>query len=54
MVFERADGLADEEREIRLCGVFDDEGHGFRKRVNRIEASEAYLQFLDTYLRAMP
>jgi dipeptidyl aminopeptidase/acylaminoacyl peptidase len=31
--------------------VFDDEGHGFTKRVNRIAASEAYLQFLDTYLR---
>jgi dipeptidyl aminopeptidase/acylaminoacyl peptidase len=31
--------------------VFPDEGHGFRKRDNRIVASEAYLQFLDTYLR---
>lgn len=31
--------------------VFDDEGHGFTKRVNRVAASEAYLQFLDTYLR---
>jgi len=31
--------------------VFPDEGHGFRKRDNRIAASEAYLQFLDTYLR---
>ena len=31
--------------------VFDDEGHGFTKRVNRIAASEAYLKFLDTYLR---
>lgn len=31
--------------------VFPDEGHGFTKRVNRVAASEAYLQFLDTYLR---
>jgi len=31
--------------------VFPDEGHGFTKRVNRIAASEAYLKFLDTYLR---
>jgi len=31
--------------------VFDDEGHGFSKRKNRIAASEAYLTFLDTYLR---
>lgn len=31
--------------------VFPDEGHGFRKRENRITASEAYLKFLDTYLR---
>lgn len=31
--------------------VFPDEGHGFTKRVNRIAASEAYLNFLDTYLR---
>jgi dipeptidyl aminopeptidase/acylaminoacyl peptidase len=31
--------------------VFPDEGHGFRKRDNRIAASEAYVQFLDTYLR---
>ena len=30
--------------------LFEDEGHGFRKRVNRITASEAYLQFLDEYL----
>ena len=30
--------------------LFEDEGHGFRKRVNRITASEAYLQFLNTYL----
>ena len=31
--------------------VFPDEGHGFTKRDNRIAASEAYLKFLDTYLR---
>lgn len=31
--------------------VFDDEGHGFRKRANRIAASEAYVRFLDTYLK---
>lgn len=30
--------------------VFPDEGHGFRKRSNRITASEAYLGFLDNYL----
>ena len=31
--------------------VFDDEGHGFTKRENRIEASEAYVSFLDQYLK---
>jgi dipeptidyl aminopeptidase/acylaminoacyl peptidase len=31
--------------------VFDDEGHGFRKRENRITASEAYARFLDRYLK---
>jgi len=30
--------------------LFEDEGHGFRKRVNRITASEAYLQFLNLHL----
>lgn len=30
--------------------LFPDEGHGFRKRENRIAASEAYLRFLDDYL----
>ena len=31
--------------------VFPDEGHGFRKRNNRITASEAYVNFLDKYLK---
>ena len=31
--------------------VFPDEGHGFRKRDNRITASEAYLMFLDRFLK---
>ncbi len=31
--------------------VFPDEGHGFRKRANRITASDAYVKFLDTYLK---
>jgi dipeptidyl aminopeptidase/acylaminoacyl peptidase len=31
--------------------VFDDEGHGFLKQKNTIAAQEAYLKFLDTYLR---
>ncbi|MBO6766471.1 S9 family peptidase [Maricaulis sp.] len=30
--------------------LFPDEGHGFRRRENRIAASEAYVSFLDTYL----
>lgn len=30
--------------------LFDDEGHGFRKRINRVTASEAYLSFLEKYL----
>ncbi len=29
--------------------LFEDEGHGFRKKENRITASEAYLSFLDQY-----
>jgi len=32
--------------------VFDDEGHGFANKENRIEAAEAYRDFLDRYLRA--
>lgn len=31
--------------------LFDDEGHGFSKRENRVEASEAYLSFLNQYLK---
>ena len=31
--------------------VFPDEGHGFKKRENRITASEAYVKFLDRYLK---
>ncbi|MEM7729139.1 MAG: S9 family peptidase [Pseudomonadota bacterium] len=31
--------------------LFDDEGHGFRKRENRITASNAYVDFLDEYLK---
>ncbi|RMA82543.1 S9 family peptidase [Umboniibacter marinipuniceus] len=30
--------------------LFPDEGHGFRKKANRITASEAYLSFLNEYL----
>ncbi len=31
--------------------IFPDEGHGFRKKDNRIKAAETYLAFLDRYLR---
>lgn len=31
--------------------VFPDEGHGFAKKANRITASDAYVKFLDTYLK---
>tara|TARA_R110001606_G_scaffold12306_4_gene53123 strand:+ start:27831 stop:29744 length:1914 start_codon:yes stop_codon:yes gene_type:complete len=31
--------------------LFPDEGHGFRRRDNRITAQEAYLTFLDRYVR---
>ncbi|HSR98739.1 MAG TPA: S9 family peptidase [Kofleriaceae bacterium] len=31
--------------------VFDDEGHGFTKQKNTISAQEAYLKFLDKYVR---
>ena len=30
--------------------LYPDEGHGFRKRANRIKASNAYLKFLETHL----
>ena len=31
--------------------VFEDEGHGFRNKDNRIEAQDAFLSFLDLHLR---
>ncbi|MEO1554560.1 MAG: prolyl oligopeptidase family serine peptidase, partial [Pseudomonadota bacterium] len=31
--------------------LFPDEGHGFLRKENRITASEAYVSFLDTYLK---
>ncbi len=31
--------------------LFPDEGHGFLRKENRVTASEAYLSFLDTYLK---
>jgi dipeptidyl aminopeptidase/acylaminoacyl peptidase len=31
--------------------VFEDEGHGFRKKSNRVTASDAYVKFLDIYLK---
>lgn len=34
--------------------LFPDEGHGFTKRENRIRASEAYVGFLDQYLKGEP
>jgi len=34
--------------------VFPDEGHGFQKKANRITAAEAYLGFLDRYLKGKP
>lgn len=34
--------------------LFPDEGHGFLKRENRIKASEAYLTFLNQYLKEKP
>ena len=33
--------------------VFDDEGHGFRRRENRVAASEAYVRFLDRHLKGV-
>jgi len=34
--------------------VFDDEGHGFAKKKNEIEAYENILKFLDQYLKGVP
>jgi dipeptidyl aminopeptidase/acylaminoacyl peptidase len=34
--------------------VFDDEGHGFRKKTNQIVAYGAILKFLDTHLKREP
>lgn len=31
--------------------VFEDEGHGFSIKANRISAAEAYRDFLDRYLK---
>jgi len=31
--------------------VFPDEGHGFRKKINQVAASNAYVKFLDTFLK---
>ena len=31
--------------------LFPDEGHGFARKANRITASDAYVQFLDIYLK---
>ena len=42
----RANGVAVEYK------VFPDEGHGFTKRENKIDASNAYVAFLDKYLKA--
>ena len=34
--------------------VFEDEGHGFVKKENQIEAYSAILGFLDQYLKGVP
>jgi len=45
---------------VRKTGVpveyilFPDEGHGFRKKANRIAASNAYVEFLSSHLGADP
>jgi len=31
--------------------VFPDEGHGFRRKENRIRASDAFVDFLDKHLK---
>ena len=48
-----SDELVDEVRANNMpveYVLFQDEGHGFKKRANRIIASEAYLSFLEKYL----
>jgi dipeptidyl aminopeptidase/acylaminoacyl peptidase len=42
----RANGVAAEYK------VFPDEGHGFTKRANKIDASNTFVVFLDKYLKA--
>jgi dipeptidyl aminopeptidase/acylaminoacyl peptidase len=32
--------------------LFPDEGHGFTKRDNKIKASDAFVAFLDKYLKS--
>ena len=32
--------------------LFNDEGHGFAKKTNRVKASDAYLSFLNKYLKS--
>jgi dipeptidyl aminopeptidase/acylaminoacyl peptidase len=32
--------------------IFPDEGHGFRRKENRIQATEAYPAFLDRHLKS--
>ena len=34
--------------------LFEDEGHGFVKKENQIEAYSSILKFLDTYLKEIP
>ena len=34
--------------------VFPDEGHGFLKKANRVRASDAYVAFLDKYVKNKP
>ncbi len=34
--------------------VFDDEGHGFRKKENQERGYEAILDFLDRHLKSVP
>ncbi len=34
--------------------IFDDEGHGFTKKKNRLKGWQAILNFLDTHLKGVP